>query len=177
MGTMHSGAILSVIWVLAMQPLISLAESAPEKLTLVEVQVLIRDKGPSAITDTSLQNRWDQLLWKVAAGSGAWINVAAELIRYADGEDSESLNAAVGEALAHSPHTVLRKLDGIYLRAENICGNAFGVSGILGASERAAMTSLAAQERAVAAVRHTNLAFRRNRCLELIKREIEELKG
>lgn len=166
---MRVGAILSVCCVLAVLPLHVRVEAASGKLTLAQVQRLIRDKGATAIADATLQSKWDQLLRAVATGNGAWLDVAAEFLHHSDGEDSESLNASVGEALAHSPRAVLRKLDGVYLRAENVCGNTFGGSGLLGAPERAAATSLAAQERAVAAVPDGELASRRDTCLDLIR--------
>ena len=146
------------------------AQQPPAQLKLDEVRRIIREKGAEEAARTGLDHVWGQLLDAIATGDPAWLDIACELKRHSDGEASETLNAAMGEALRKAPSAVLRRLDGNPFNPEGVCGNTFANIGIRGATDEAA--SIAAQEAAVAKVRDKSLTARRDTCLELIRQRM-----
>jgi len=144
------------------------ARKPPAKLKLDEVRRIIREKGAREAASRGLDHVWGQLLDAIATGEPAWLEIACELGRHSDGEASETLDAAMGEALRRAPRAVLQRLDGNPFHLERVCGNTFADTGIRDATDEAAR--IAEQEAAVAKVRDKSLTERRDTCLELIRR-------
>jgi hypothetical protein len=170
---MHTAAILSVCLLLGLHPLRGQGADTAGQLTPEQVQRLVREKGPAIMQDKALQDNWNPILRAVAAGNEQWLDVATELLRYSDGESSGSLSAALGEALAHSPREVLRRLDGKYATAQSVCGNTFGDAGWLGVSWKTSAPTLRAQKKALGALQDPDLSSLRETCLALVKRQLE----
>jgi len=147
---------------------LSNAEERAQRLTLEQAKRIIIEKGARKAVETSFEDRWDQLLDAIATGVSSWLDIAVELGRHSDAEAAETLDAAMGEALQHSPREVLLRLDGKPFRPENVCGNCFADMGIQGATDFKG--SIARQEAAVASVQDAALRDRRDRCLKLIRK-------
>lgn len=143
------------------------AEESAMRLSLEQARSIIRERGVNKAVETSLDGKWSQFLDAIATGEPSWLDIATELGRHSDAEASETLNAAMGEALRHAPREVLQRLDGEPFRAEGVCGNCFADMGIQGATD--VKGSIASQEAAVANVQDLALGQRRDYCLELIR--------
>lgn len=168
---MRSAVLLVAMCLALVQTPAGTAEESESPLTIQEVKRIIREQGPAAAAHTGLDDRWGDLLDAIATGEPAWLDIAAELGRHSDGEASETLAAAVGEALRRKPKRVLGRLDGNPFGARGVCGNGFADSGIRGATGAADYKALLdSQEAAVAGVGDAALESRRDTCLQLIRR-------
>lgn len=161
--------IIAISYFSLFQPALLGAESPPNQLTLEIAKRIISERGAQMAVETSLDDKWDLLLDAIATGNPAWLDIAKELGRFSDAESSETLNAAMGEALTKSPREVLYRLDGKPFGVEGVCGNCFAEMGIQGATDLSA--SIAKQEIAVEKVKDKSLRKRRDYCLELIRKQ------
>jgi hypothetical protein len=160
-------ALLASLMVTASQAVSSERGDQHARLTLEQAKRIVRDQGPRKAVETSLEGKWTQLLEAIATGEPGWLDMAIQLGAHSDAEASESLSAAMGEALRRAPREVLLRLDGKPFSPSGVCGNSFADLAIQGATD--AEAGLASQEAAVAKVRDPKLKQRRDVCLKQIR--------
>jgi hypothetical protein len=134
---------------------------------LEQARRIIGEHGAHGAVETSLDDKWSQLLDAIETGEPAWLDISGQLGGHTDAEASETLNAAMGEALGHAAREVLGRLDGKPFRPEGVRGNRFANLGIQGATD--VRGSIALQEDAVASVQDDTLRHQRDYCLKLIR--------
>ena len=147
----------------------SSAGEQPSHLTLEQARRIVRDQGARKAVETALNPYWGELLTAIATADAGWLDLAVDLRAHSDAEASETLDAAMGEALRRAPLRVLPRLNGQPFSISGVCGNTFAGSGIQGAIDPTA--ALAAQEAAVVGVQDPKLKQRRDACLALIRKQ------
>jgi hypothetical protein len=138
------------------------------RLTLEQAKRIVREQGARKAAETALDPYWGEVLAAIATADAGWLDLGADLRAHSDAEASETLDAAMGEALRRAPIRVLRRLDGHPFSVSGVCGNTFADSGMQGATDPAA--ALASQEAAVVGVQDVKLKARRDSCLTLIRK-------
>ena len=154
------------------EPSQSTVGDQPRRLTLELAKRIIRQQGARKAAESGLDDYWGELLAAVASAQTGWLDIAADLRAYSDAEASETLDGAMGEALRRSPLRVLRRLDGRPFAVSHVCGNNLGETGLESPTDP--RTALKAQEAAVAGVQDAKLSQRRDECLALIRKRMQE---
>ena len=156
-------------------PLQPTPREGSRRLTLEMARNIVREQGAKQAAASTLDPYWGQLLDSVATGASGWLDLAGELRAQSDAEASETLDAAMGEALCRAPERALRRLEGHPFSVSRVCGNSFSKSGIRGATDEAA--AIAAQQAAVESVHDAKLKARQQSCLALIRKRLTVIHG
>ncbi len=134
-------------------------------------------RGGRAVLDElyASETRWRVVRRGLATGQAAWLDVARTLKEQgARGAASQEVTAAVADALAVAPVSVLRVLEPP-LDADNVC-SMNTIEDSLGPDYAAASAKVAARIRAVRSVKDPALQSRRDECLDFLNELSQALK-
>jgi len=135
----------------------------------------IDQRGPSQVVRELFDSdeEWANILRNVARGEPEWLELAARLHEGSDAHSSEELVEAVRSALTESPEHVLELSRKSFPLTEVCCKPAFDVDA--GRLDQE-IADLYRQIRALDRVNRADLAGAREKCKELIRQSIREIR-
>ncbi len=135
-----------------------------------QVDAMIDRQGAGGTLRELLRDEkvWRQVLERIAAGSNAWLRVAARLEPGSDAGAAEDLAIAVQDALPNAPEQVLRLVKGGAFTVGHACGG-YGSGQIEDRRpKRTILALIHKRQEAVQGVGETTLADTKRACLELL---------